>query len=362
MLRRLSRQLYRNKTLLATVLIPPPGGQDSHPRSQDYNFRNPNHRKEKQKARQLAKMSLYIEEKDWKKKQKEDYEDAKRRYEKRELKATQKLEKSRLKAQQETQDPSEEQKELEEEEEEEEEVEDEAEEEQVVDLEDIIYGGWVHTRNWILDDEIIVSETIQTKEKIEEPHTYSEEDYDNNEEDEITEWLKESKNNRQCRLPCTEFRPCQINLRGSGDSAKRIALDRWGERYQIDAFTTQENKVNSNCMMNTENYLWFISSDVKNEDREKADKKRINNQRIGKELTDATVEKRGVGVLVSKKLAITIESIEPISSRLMMVTLKGKANINIISAYAPPSNAPEDEKEAFMSVFRFYYEDEKIRM
>ena len=68
MLRRLSRQLYRNKTLLATVLIPPTGGQDSIPRSQEHNFRNPNHRKEKKKkARQLAKMSLYIDEKDWKK-------------------------------------------------------------------------------------------------------------------------------------------------------------------------------------------------------------------------------------------------------------------------------------------------------
>ena len=35
----------------------------------------------------------------------------------------------------------------------------------------------------------------------------------------------------------------------------------------------------------------------------------------------------------------------------MMVTLKGKTNINIISAYAPPSNAPETEKESFYVSF-----------
>ena len=49
MLRRLSRQLYRNKTLLATVLIPPSGAQDSHPRSQEYKPK-PQEREEESKT------------------------------------------------------------------------------------------------------------------------------------------------------------------------------------------------------------------------------------------------------------------------------------------------------------------------
>ncbi len=70
----------------------------------------------------------------------------------------------------------------------------------------------------------------------------------------------------------------QLNARGFGDSAKRTALDKWGERYNIDFFMLEETKVNANCVYNTDNYIWFCSSRVKNEDRDTVQKLKENNQ------------------------------------------------------------------------------------
>ena len=61
----------------------------------------------------------------------------------------------------------------------------------------------------------------------------------------------------------------QLNPGGLGDASKRNAIDHWGPRDDIDVLTFEETKVNANCVKQSDNYIWFHSTSVKNENRDK---------------------------------------------------------------------------------------------
>lgn len=75
--------------------------------------------------------------------------------------------------------------------------------------------------------------------------------------------------------------------------------------------------------------------------------KRVNGYQIwysGEE----SERKRGVGIAVRNELASNVIRFVPISSRLMVLRLKGNhRNISVISAYAPTNDKCIEEKENF---------------
>ena len=154
--------------------------------------------------------------------------------------------------------------------------------------------------------------------------------------------------NSKCKLnKNSELNTVALNMRGSTEKVKRNQVDAWGSRYGVDVFMLRETKVNSNCVMNSEKYMWFFSSGVKNEKRDEANKKRVNNQKLGSELRNEITEHWGVGIAISKKMVCTIEHVIPISGRIMYMMLSSRNNIYLIAAYAPTSVAEESEKTNF---------------
>ena len=140
----------------------------------------------------------------------------------------------------------------------------------------------------------------------------------------------------------------QLNARELTSVQKRIGIDRWANKFKIDVMFFQESKINSNCVMETENYIWFFSSKVKNEDRERSDKLKATNQNIPQDLRNATAEHRGVGIAFYKGYMGTIEQVSPKGDRLMTAKLRSRNTLNLIAAYAPTSAAETTDKEFFM--------------
>jgi len=58
-------------------------------------------------------------------------------------------------------------------------------------------------------------------------------------------------------------------------------------------------------------------------------------------------EHAGVGMLISRDMESKLISIEQINSRIMRATFNTTPNITVISAYAPPADAPEQDKDQF---------------
>lgn len=53
----------------------------------------------------------------------------------------------------------------------------------------------------------------------------------------------------------------------------------------------------------------------------------------------------GVGIVVSNKFMQYVEDVEPISGRLMYITIRGTLETNIICTYMPPADRPDEEKD-----------------
>lgn len=109
-----------------------------------------------------------------------------------------------------------------------------------------------------------------------------------------------------------------------------------------------ERKVNANSVTNTDNYAWFISSDVKDEDRDKANKLMNSNQKVPDDLKHKIREHRGVAIAVKKCNVRLVESIEPAGSRILTVRFRCQNMLNIIAAYAPTSAAKKEENYTFL--------------
>ena len=136
-----------------------------------------------------------------------------------------------------------------------------------------------------------------------------------------------------------------INVRGVTLVEKRAVVDTWAYKHKVDVMILSETKVNANCVMNSENYVWFFSSGVKNENRDKVEKARQNNEKITEELKQLVTEHHGTGIAIYKGYLNTIYAITPIDGRTMTSTLRNVNQFNIIAAYAPTSAAAEENKE-----------------
>ena len=181
---------------------------------------------------------------------------------------------------------------------------------------------------------------------------------DGYDKDEIDVWQDFFEKYRHVSITkLSKFIVAQINMRGLSTAEKRNTVDKWGADNNVDFLTFEETKVNSNCVKHTENYVWFFSSKVKNEDRDKANKLRESNKPLGQELTNLTAERRGVGIAIKKNLISSVTAVKPISDRLMYISVKSNIDMYIIAAYAPTADSHDSDKEAFYVTFEETYKN-----
>ena len=93
-------------------------------------------------------------------------------------------------------------------------------------------------------------------------------------------------------------------------------------KHTIQILCLTETRSNQNSRETRKEYTWFFSGEGGR-----------------KEYT------AGVAIVVHNKFLQYIEDIEPISDRLMYITIRGIIETNIICIYLPPADRPDLEKD-----------------
>ena len=71
-----------------------------------------------------------------------------------------------------------------------------------------------------------------------------------------------------------------LNIQGPNMIGKRQEIEKWMEEKRIDILCIQETKINCNATEKRNGYTWYFSSDVKDADRDKANKMRSCNKKV----------------------------------------------------------------------------------
>ena len=157
------------------------------------------------------------------------------------------------------------------------------------------------------------------------------------------ETLKIDNNNK--------IRGATINIRGLNALGKRQEIEKWATKQKLGFVCLQETKINHCGQEKRGKWNCFFSSSVDSSIRQKHERNKLNNKKSPLNLFKQTVEKLGVGIMVHDDLMPFVLKVESRSNRLMFLKLKGKAKINIISAYAPQADLPQAHKTAFYRDF-----------
>lgn len=164
----------------------------------------------------------------------------------------------------------------------------------------------------------------------------------------LTHWKQNLKLNFVGKFnKMAEWYCVQLNARSLATTEKRNTIDAWANTHKVDIMFFEESKVNSNSVVETDNYIWFFSTAVKNEDREKRDKLKAANMKIPNELRLAITEHRGVAIAIFKGYKGLIEEVLPLGDRLLHIKMRNRNNLHLIAAYAPTSPAETQIKETF---------------
>ena len=115
-----------------------------------------------------------------------------------------------------------------------------------------------------------------------------------------------------------------INVRGMITAGKREEIEKWMKENNIVIAVIQETRIKHNTREARKNYTWYFSGEQ------------------GRQQKDGYTA--GVGIVISNKQTQHIKDIEPISDRLMYITLKGNLQITIINTHIPAADRPQDEK------------------
>ena len=115
-----------------------------------------------------------------------------------------------------------------------------------------------------------------------------------------------------------------LNVDGLMRQGKREEVEAWMKKHEIAILVLQETHSASNSREARGNYTWYFSGEKKNE---------------GTEWT------AGVGIVIENKYVQYIDDIEPISDRIIRMTLNGKMPVTLIGVYMPQAGRPEEEGE-----------------
>jgi len=138
-----------------------------------------------------------------------------------------------------------------------------------------------------------------------------------------------------------------LNLKGVNGVGKKDLVDLWGDKYGVSVIAIQEPKINVNSSIATSNYVWFFSTGVKAQAREKVEKLKAANKPVDSFTKLAAQEFWGVGFMVHKTVIASVENVISISARIAVMFLKGRVKIAIVSAYAPQSESDDALKDEF---------------
>ena len=122
----------------------------------------------------------------------------------------------------------------------------------------------------------------------------------------------------------TNYNIATLNIRGTKKPGVRDEVEKWMTSRNIKILCLQETRTKENTRETRKKYTWFFSGEGGN----------------------SNTYTPGVAIIIHNNFLQYIEDIEPISDRLMYITLKGTFPITIISAYMPQSDRPYEEKVA----------------
>lgn len=164
----------------------------------------------------------------------------------------------------------------------------------------------------------------------------------------LEDWGKfVKKETNACFNKQAEWLAVQLNARSLATVEKRNSIDTWANKHKVDILIFQESKINSNCVMETDNYIWFFSSGVSNENRDKLDKAKTNNHKVPVDLRLATTEHRGVCIAIYRGYKNMIEHVHACGDRLLHLVLRSTCKLHIVAAHAPTSPHDTTDKELF---------------
>ena len=115
----------------------------------------------------------------------------------------------------------------------------------------------------------------------------------------------------------TKFKIATLNIRGTKKLGVRNEIEKWMKSKDIKILALQETRVNQNTRESRKQYTWFFSGEGGR-----------------KEYTG------GVAIIVHNSYLQYIEDIEPITDRIMYITLRGTMPTTIITVYMPAADRP----------------------
>ena len=127
----------------------------------------------------------------------------------------------------------------------------------------------------------------------------------------------------------TSMNLATLNIRGVRNAVKRRDITKFMDRHYIDIMAIQETHNGEATRENQKRHTWYFS---------------------GGNQTGAI--HHGVGIIIKNELRNYVVDVEPISERMMVLTLRGKITLYIISAYAPHAGIDYETKEQFHQLLR----------
>ena len=135
-----------------------------------------------------------------------------------------------------------------------------------------------------------------------------------------------------------------LNVQGINMIGKRDKRQKNGWQKRIDILCIQETKINCNATENRNGFSWYFSSDVKDADRDKANKLR-NCKKIPLTLQEKVREHRGVGSVCSKKIDRHIERVTAHDSNNIKMKIKGAVDIVLHNTYQPHAGEKNEDRK-----------------
>ena len=121
-----------------------------------------------------------------------------------------------------------------------------------------------------------------------------------------------------------------LNIQGIKRLGKREKVKYWMKKNNVNILLLQETHVNMNVREQRKHFTWFFAGSV---DKKDSTGKRVLN-------TEA-----GVAIILNNELLNFIWDIQPISDRLITLTLGYSIPISFISAYMPYAYKDSEDKE-----------------
>ena len=171
-----------------------------------------------------------------------------------------------------------------------------------------------------------------------------------NSRDKVTGWPKgrrnhdnrhsitpECKNGQNIRINYNQnLNLLNLNTQGLKRIEKRTLIETYMAKWKIDLAVITETHINTNHIEIRKSFTWYFSGGDTKEHHF-----------------------AGVYVIVSNKWKNATEDIQPISERIMYVTLKHIIPITIIGAYAPTAEATQESKDTFYKELDNLIKDKK---